>query len=369
MIKKDEIQNVKRYKYNKKYKSVYYRLILGYYYDFWRRILPTRMPSNLLTLIGFLFEICSFIISFALSKGSTQKIPAWACIFNGISLHIFQTLSNIDRIRIPTTDYSPIHYFFNHACSAFITVLEIMKVTLSYNLGCHLDIFLFVVITASCFYISAWEEYNIHKFILGYLNGPDEGIFILTFAQILVPFYENQLRFLILYSTTRIMFIIFSSVVAVSCFLNVIIHSIKQPTRRIKKAIISLLPEVITILIFVALLFCYYDPVWTPYFTITQGFIIVYIGQLTVLAFITRRSSKKIINTSVYVMWILSSIPIVFSTINENEFYWAAFAIGMFVYMLYFDITILKTLSSILNTPIFAIHKNEIKSTSLPQRK
>ena len=246
-----DIENAKKYKYNGTDSSICAKLFLRRYWDYLINFFPITMAPNMITLIGFGVEVFSFIVSFFMSDMLRKPVPWWVCFLNGISVHVYQTLDNLDgRQARRTGNSSPLGQFFDHGCDAITGVLEMMKVAISFNFGNTSATFYFVFLMSIGFYFTAWEEYVTHSFNLGILNGPDEGLLLFAGAHILAGIIPTSWAMaLALNPLSKFLFVcgfLFSTVPIV---INVVKQSLSDK-EKMNRAIISIIPALITIAVF-----------------------------------------------------------------------------------------------------------------------
>lgn len=354
----EEIENAKKYKYNGKDDSICAKLFLRRYWDFLINYIPINMAPNLITLIGFGFEVLSFVISFIVSEGATIPLPGWVCIINGIFLHIYQTLDNLDgRQARRTGSSSPLGQFFDHGCDAITGVFEMMKVVMSFGMGNCIESYIFIMLMAIGFFFTSWEEYIRHAFYLGYINGPDEGLLFLSFAHIISGIIPG-FRKLGTHILAQIIFILCALSTIIPILYNVIKYSYND-IQKIKQATISLIPAIISISISIATLFSDHSPVTISYYIISSSLVLQYQSQMTIVAFLTQRPAKRLFDYSIGAIWTFMIVPVLIPSLNEGNFYWGFVTLLIISIMIYFDLGVIFSLSKGLDIPILTIRPKE----------
>ncbi|KAK8878098.1 hypothetical protein M9Y10_004861 [Tritrichomonas musculus] len=358
----EEIENAKKYKYNGKDDSICVKLFLRKYWDFLINYVPLKIAPNLITLIGFSFEVVSFLISFIISHAASRPLPWWVCIFNGISLHIYQTLDNLDgRQARRTGSSSPLGQFFDHGCDAITGVFEMMKVVMSFSMGNTIESYVFVMLMATGFFFTSWEEYNRHAFYLGYINGPDEGLLFLAICHVLAgifPSFKNIANFTLI----QIGFVISASSTILPIIYNVCKHIIND-IEKVKQAVISLIPALITISISLVSLFSDHSPISISYYIITSSLVLQYQSQMTIVAFLTLKPAIKLFDYTIGAIWLFMAIPILISSLNEGYYYWCFLTILIIGIMIYFDLGVIFGFSNGLQIPVLTLKD---KSDEMP---
>lgn len=350
----EEIENAKKYKYNGKDDSICVKLFLRRYWDFLIKYVPLNIAPNLITLIGFLFEVFSFIVSFILSHAASRPLPGWACIMNGITLHIYQTLDNLDgRQARRTGSSSPLGQFFDHGCDAITGVFEMMKVVMSFEMGNTMGSYIFIMLMAIGFFLTSWEEYIRHAFYLGYINGPDEGLLFLSIVHIIagiIPGFNKLGTHIIV----QVLFVLSALSTILPIFYNVIKESYND-IEKLKKAAISLVPACISISLSVTSLFSNYSPISISFYIIASSLILQYQSQMIIVAFLTQRSPRKLFDYSIGAVWTFMIVPILIPSLNEGDLYWGFVTLLIISIMIYFDLGVVFSFSKGLDIPILTI--------------
>lgn len=354
----DEIESAKKYKYNGKDDSICVKYFLRRYWDFLINYIPLNVAPNLITLIGFLFEVFSFFVSFIVSNKATQPLPCWACIMNGITLHIYQTLDNLDgRQARRTGSSSPLGQFFDHGCDAITGVFEMMKVVMSFEMGNTTGSYIFIMLMAIGFFLTSWEEYIQHAFYLGYINGPDEGLLFLSIVHILagvIPGFNKLGTHVIV----QILFVLSALSTILPIFYNVI-KSNYDDFENLKKAGISLIPACISISLSITSLFSDQCPVTISFFIIASSLVLQYQSQMIIVAFLTQRQPKKLFDYTIGAIWAFMVVPILIPSLNEGDFYWGFVTLLIISIMIYFDLGVVFSFSKGLDIPILTLKPKE----------
>ena len=70
---------------------------------------------------------------------------------------------------------------------------QVMMLAAAFRLGTGWETMVFVVSIAWVgFFAAHWEEFHTHRMILGPLNGPNEGIYVIAGVQILTAVYGSE---------------------------------------------------------------------------------------------------------------------------------------------------------------------------------
>lgn len=352
----EDIRNAKAYKYNGTDVSIILYLFYRKFWDWLINFFPTWLAPNLITLLGFLFEIVSFAVSFYLSDGLQNELPWYVCIFNGICLLIYQTLDNLDgRQARRTGSSSPLGQFFDHGCDAITGVSELIKVAASFSFGRSKETFYFVFLMSVGFFLTSWEEYVTHAFYLGPINGPDEGLFVLAGLQIAVGIFP-QLR---KYSNESFVSIVFFTAMIVTIG-TIIVHVIKKvinDTDALKRGLFSLIPPVISISIFMGIVLTHSNAFEDIYFTMSACYVLQYQSQCLIVSYLTKRPPSKLIDTPIIICWAGAGAALLIKEVYEIQYFWLIYCGVIVSFMIIFDVRVVLGFCKGLGIHAFSIKK------------
>jgi len=124
-VKPELEDNVRNYKYKGSCDSLYYIYIQSPLCDWLVDKLPLWLAPNLITLIGFGFNLATYILMVYLYGFTTEgPIDGWFVVWSGLSYMIYTTLDNMDGKQARRTGSgSPLGMLFDHgldACTAVI---------------------------------------------------------------------------------------------------------------------------------------------------------------------------------------------------------------------------------------------------------
>jgi len=115
-LSREALEHVKTYKY----KTNGLTPIEIYVFDpFWtfvaNNLLPDRLAPNLLTIMGLIVPICSFITIGYLSVNFEGYLPPWVWLLSTLGLFWYQTIDAIDGKQARRTDNcSPLGQLLDH---------------------------------------------------------------------------------------------------------------------------------------------------------------------------------------------------------------------------------------------------------------
>ena len=354
----DDIKAAKGYKYNGKDDSIIVRLIYRSFWNWLIEFFPKSIAPNMITFIGWTFEVVSFVISFCLSDKMTKPLPPWACLMNGICLAIYQCLDNLDGRQARRTGLSSaLGQFFDHGCDALTGAFELAKVSMSLQLS-HEKAFWFIYVMGIGFGFTSWEEFVTHAFYLGYINGPDEGLTLLWLVQILACFLPEQTKSLANNQITSIIFIIAGLATVLLIVFNVLRHCIKTPS--IIGRVFGILPMAILSYIFIAIFMNSRDSVVDqPYFILSSGLSLQFLAQNIIISFLTKRKWIRLFTIPTIIVIGAAAAAAIYPDLNNISNFWTYYFIVLIGLMFYFDIRAIYGLSHGMGIPIFTVPKRD----------
>ena len=355
-----EIYAAKHYKYNGTDDSIFCKLFWRRWWNYLIEFFPLWVAPNLMTFVGFLFEIVSFIMSFILTDGLKKDLPAWACAVNALCLFIYQQLDNLDgRQARRTGTSSALGQFFDHGCDAITGVSELFKVAATFGLGKNhsMETFFFIFLMGVGFFATSWEEYTTHSFYLGPINGPDEGLTLLWIAQFIVAIFPESTRKFI-NGNMKWFFIAFLVLCAYTIgeiLFKVIKKSLKD--REIAyRAIVSIWPPAISIALSLAHYFKNPDAAKDPFFIMSCGYVLQYLAQIIITSFLTKRSPFKIFDITLIALWAIQGAALVKADMLCACF-WKGFCGITVLMMLVFDVRVICGLCKGLKLRAFSLKR------------
>jgi phosphatidylglycerophosphate synthase len=350
-----EIENAKRYKYNGTDVSLAARLFLRSYWNWAIQFIPLTIAPNLITFIGFLFELSSFFLSFILSKALTVPLPSWLCVWNGISLFIYQTLDNLDgRQARRTNSSSPLGQFFDHGCDALTGVLELIKVCAVMNFEGGWVPFIFVFFMGIGFFLTSYEEYVTHAFYLGILNGPDEGLLLLAIIQVILGL-RPSLRWFFANLGFYSIFLVAMTVTVSIIVYNVVKQSVGDQGKR-ERAVLGILPAVITIVLVVANVAHNQKLIYSVWFIMSAGFVLQFQSQQAIAGHLVLRPPLRLLtDPSIIILWALTFLPLVYDSQKDSLWFWKFYCAFVVAIILIFDVRVVLGLSRGLDIPVFTL--------------
>lgn len=147
---------------------------------------------NLVTLIGLLANILTFILVLYCSNMLTDDCPSWMYFLIPISVFFYSSMDAMDGKQARRTGTSsPMGQLFDHCCdsSNMILILFMMASILRMPID---GIMFNVVIHSSMltFVTASFEEYCTGLFYLGYVSGPTEGMLAFCLISVISGIYS-----------------------------------------------------------------------------------------------------------------------------------------------------------------------------------
>ena len=320
------------------------------------------LAPNIITLTGFLLEVFSFLVSFITSHQMRDPVPTWVCFLNGVCLLVYQTLDNLDgRQARRTGNSSPLGQFFDHGCDAVTGVCELMKVAATLGMGASVPTFFFVFMMGIGFSMTSYEEYVTHSFFLGYINGPDEGLFFLGWLHILCVFDTERVwgQYLV-NPVTYVIFCLCTASTVVPILYNVVKESLVDGEKA-RRAIIGIVPTVVLTVLFIANAFSNTFNFENPYFIMAAGLAMQFTSQITIVAYLVLRQPQRMLLDPLWdAVVVFALFGFVFTEETWAYYYWIVVFMAIVLIMLFFDIAVIHGLSTGLGIPVFKIRPQEV---------
>jgi len=356
----EEVQSAREYKYSGKSDSILLKLCYTRWWNWLITFIPLWVAPNLITFVGFLLEILSFVVSFVLSDGLKKPIPWWACALNGVCLFVYQTLDNLDgRQARRTQSSSALGQFFDHGCDAITAVSELVKVVATFGLGATKS-FWFVFLMGIGFFLASWEEYATHAFYLGYVNGPDEGVTMFWVGHLVVAACPRARALAHLPAT---------ALVAIASFVGTVLGTGFRVARLAAhdravawRATAALVPG--AVLAALALLHVRARPeaVEDPFFVMASAFALQYLAQMTIVAFLTKRGPRSLCHWTLVVLWALEAAALAVPALAEHPRFWQGTCGLILVCMVVFDVRVVVSFCGGLGIHAFSLVRVPRKS-------
>ncbi|BFZ58679.1 Phosphotransferase [Savitreella phatthalungensis] len=178
-LSRQNLENLRLYKYSSIDKSPVSKYILKPYWSWLVTLFPRSMAPNLITLSGLGFVVFNVAQLLYYAPALDRPCPPWVYLCWAISLWLYQSFDSIDGMQARRTGQSsPLGEMFDHGCDALNTTLEVLLTCSSINLGKSWWALISQFATVANFYLTTWEEYHTGTLYLSFFSGPVEGILI-----------------------------------------------------------------------------------------------------------------------------------------------------------------------------------------------
>ena len=141
------------------------------------KFVPRTVAPNVITLIGFMFNVIPHVLCMAL-YGTSLDAPVddWFCYLLGVSYFIYVTFDNMDGKQARRTGTSsPLGLLFDHGCDCLTTILCSMTLGRMFQVGDSLIALLIILMVSMPFYFTTLEEYYTGGLFLPIINGVSDG--------------------------------------------------------------------------------------------------------------------------------------------------------------------------------------------------
>lgn len=147
---------------------------------------PQWVAPNAITFSGFLFSLLAYaVMAYYAPYCSTTATdtPRWVYALCAICLRMYSLLDNLDgRQAVRTRSSSPLGELFDHGVDALTVTLGGLTISSALDFGPSEWMLYLLVIGYIPFMTATWEEYHTGRLVLGYINGPGEGIVMVEMA-------------------------------------------------------------------------------------------------------------------------------------------------------------------------------------------
>ena len=179
-ISKQGAVNLHHYKYKGSDASYFYNCVANpFIYPVLLDVIPLWMAPNLITFLGLLCTITSYLVMNYYCPELEGTAPWWAYVLNAVLLFSYQCLDAVDGKQARRTGTSsPLGLLFDHGCDAVNTTISCLTLLMTIQMGATWLSFGLWAVSVVSFYAATWEEYYTGELALPVINGPNEGILI-----------------------------------------------------------------------------------------------------------------------------------------------------------------------------------------------
>lgn len=161
-----------------------------YLYENLIKLIPIYFHPNIVTLLGALAIVIQVITCVYFSENMTVfGVPSWVFFLAGFCLFVYQTLDNLDGMQARRTGTSSaLGELYDHGIDALVTGLCSYAWMSVIAKGISTYSFIGCLPPALAFIGATWQEYYDSSLTFGYINGPNEGLFL-----VITSFYMTGL--------------------------------------------------------------------------------------------------------------------------------------------------------------------------------
>eukprot|EP01132_Coremiostelium_polycephalum_P000550 gene550-694_t len=263
-VSKRAQSNIKNYKYNGCDHSIIANHLMQPFWRYSVEYLPMWLAPNLITLIGFIFILASYITTSLYIPTISGEAPSWVYLFNALCIFVYQTMDALDGKQARRTGSSSgLGELFDHGCDAMTTFLVILTFQSSLQMGTNFFTLFTTMIILVAFYMTQWEQYHTDVMELGYI-GVTEGQFSMITGHLITfvmgpAFWLNSFT-LFGYQIHFNTFVIgFSVLGAFGTIFTNIQTVVKKGPKSFKGSILQIIP--IVFITFTSLVWAYYSKI------------------------------------------------------------------------------------------------------------
>ena len=134
--------------------------MLNPYWEWVVTLIPEWVAPNLITFVGWVFVILSYVNMLRFDYTFQKDIPNWCFLFAAACIWIYSTLDAVDGKQArKTKSSSPLGQLFDHGCDSFSVTFFVLALGQAAKLE-GAEVFMIFLACQTAFYSSNWTEYN-----------------------------------------------------------------------------------------------------------------------------------------------------------------------------------------------------------------
>lgn len=187
-------QAIVNYKYVGIDKSLYYKFFLSSFAQSCVDIfVPASVAPNTISILGLLCSTASALATLVLDPTLEGRAPSWVYFSTALTVLLYQTLDSMDGKQARKTGTSSsLGMYFDHLCDALNAVVTSISMASVLATGWSPKLFFFVLTGFVPFYVQTWEEYYTGALVLPAINGPNEGLLLISFFAVLAGIFGGS---------------------------------------------------------------------------------------------------------------------------------------------------------------------------------
>ena len=178
---------IRSYQYKSSDSSISYKYCMSPLCNYLVHFFPMWLAPNVITISGFFLNVIYFFITGYYTDFKGGEVPSWACFFSAFCYLLYQVLDNIDGKQARRTNSSsPLGLLVDHgtdACTTFFITCGLGAILALETIYQYILLWIMIIVP---FYLNNWEEYVTGVMSLPFINGINEGTFIIVFLECLV---------------------------------------------------------------------------------------------------------------------------------------------------------------------------------------
>ena len=188
-ISEENYDAIRSYQYKSSDSSISYKYCMSPLCDFLVKFFPMWIAPNVITVAGFFVNLLYFLITGYYTGFKGGYVPSWACFFSAFCYLLYQVLDNLDGKQARRTkSSSPLGLLVDHgtdACTTFFITCGLGAILALDNIYQYTLLWIMIIVP---FYLNNWEEYITGVMSLPFINGINEGTFVIIFLECLTGF-------------------------------------------------------------------------------------------------------------------------------------------------------------------------------------
>eukprot|EP01134_Creolimax_fragrantissima_P002479 CFRG2479T1 len=184
----EEIKNLKNHRYSSTDGSLLSK-VMNPWWSFAVTLIPTWVAPNILTLIGLLSTLLSTCVLLFYCPGMDGEAPRWVYVLMAVCIFMYQTMDALDGKQAKRTNTgSVMGELLDHGCDSVSTILTLLGIVTSLQLGTEDTAFRLIYGTMAAFYLAHWQAYVTGGLEFGMLD-VTEGQVIMIIVHLVTAFF------------------------------------------------------------------------------------------------------------------------------------------------------------------------------------
>ena len=159
-------------------------------------LIPIWLAPNLITILSLIFNIIGFLFVIIECKNDfSKKLSPISTFIITISHYLYIIFDNLDGKQARRTNTSSsFGMLLDHGCDVFTNICILFNISHLLRIGNdNIYINLFIVTLLVGFYYMTYEEYALGELYLGFINGADEGNFLVATGSLFGLIFGNDI--------------------------------------------------------------------------------------------------------------------------------------------------------------------------------